>query len=264
MKIIAGPLAGKVLAYHGADILWITSPTLPTVSEIDPEFMRGKRSAQLNLNLPSDQEKLLDLLSTADVFLQSYREGALASKGITEERIRKSNPSIITASMSAYGSTGPWAGRRGFDALVQAVGGIQRAEAEAAGQKGGLRPTPCVVLDHGSGNLLAFGIIAALRRRFDTKKGYHVAASLAQTMQWMKDLGRLPAETLQEWDPKSVEDVEEFMDIHESALGEMHFVRHAGIIEGCANKWERFPRPLGSDSLEWLSVDERPQHSAEP
>jgi crotonobetainyl-CoA:carnitine CoA-transferase CaiB-like acyl-CoA transferase len=95
--VIAAPLAGRTLAAHGADVLWITSPNLPDLPGLDRDFARGKRTAQLDLNKPEDKSRLTELIKDADVFLQSYRPGALASKGFGPEAVRKINPNIIYA-----------------------------------------------------------------------------------------------------------------------------------------------------------------------
>lgn len=88
----------------------------------------------------------------------------------------------------------------------------------------------------------------------DAPGAYHVQTSLAQVMVMLKQLGRLSPETLQEWDPLTVEDVQEYLDQHDSQLGEMSFVRHSGTIDGTLGKWEEFPKPLGSDKAEWKAV----------
>ena len=74
-RVIAAPVAGRTLAAHGADVIWITSPTLPDLPSLDIDLSRGKRTVQLDIKKEDDKARLLELLLTADVFIQSYRPG---------------------------------------------------------------------------------------------------------------------------------------------------------------------------------------------
>jgi hypothetical protein len=119
-RVIAAPLAGKTLAAHGADVIWVTSPGLPDLPAIDREFGRGKRTVQLDLHNTSDRQKLRELIKTADVFIQGFRPGSIAAKGFSPDEVASLCPQgIVYGNMSAFGPKGPWAGRRGFDSLVQ-------------------------------------------------------------------------------------------------------------------------------------------------
>lgn len=100
-------------AGHGADVLWITSPNLPALPNLDVDTSRGKRTAQLDLNHPADREKFTSLVEGADVFLQAYRPGGLAAKGFGPDDVAKLRPGIVYASLCAYGWEGPWKDRRG-------------------------------------------------------------------------------------------------------------------------------------------------------
>lgn len=97
-RIIAGPVAGRTLAAYGADVLWITSPHLPDLPAVDRDVGRGKRTAQLDLDTETGRAKLRELVASADVFLQSYRPGSLAARGIGYDDVRAINPGIIYAS----------------------------------------------------------------------------------------------------------------------------------------------------------------------
>lgn len=122
-RVIAGPLAGRTLAAHGADVLWVTSPHLPDLPVVDRDPARGKRSVQLDIRDPGGKAELVELIKSCDVFIQGYRPGALAALGLAPETLVELNPGIVIANMSAFGPAGPWAGRRGFDSLVQNVCG---------------------------------------------------------------------------------------------------------------------------------------------
>ena len=153
-RIIAGPVAGRALAAHGADVLHVTSPSLPAILPLVIDTGRGKRTTALNLDSKPERRQLKSLAEQADVFLQGYRPGGLAARGFGPDELAKLNPGIIAASLSAYGPAGPWAGKRGFDSLVQTAIGFNHAEAEAAGSSAP-KPLPCQALDHASGYLLA-------------------------------------------------------------------------------------------------------------
>ena len=117
-----------------------------------------------------------EILPSTDVFLQSYRDGSLAGRYpdiFTLDALRTISPNLIVASLSAYGplDSGPWGGKRGYDSLVQAATGFNMAEGEAWAELNGLknvqpRKLPVSVLDYAAGQLLAFGMLAALCRQY--------------------------------------------------------------------------------------------------
>ncbi|KAI0642994.1 CoA-transferase family III [Trametes meyenii] len=198
-RVLAGPVCGRTLAAHGADVLWITSPKLPALPMLDVDTSRGKRTTQLDLNQPASREKLASLVDEANVFLQAYRPGGLASKGFGVEDVVKRRPGIVYASLCAYGWEGPWKGRRGFDSLVQTATGFNVAEAEAFAEytsDNPLRPLPpkalpLQALDHAAGYLLAFGIQAALCKTVTEGGSWEVRVSLAAVGRWIRSLGQL-------------------------------------------------------------------------
>jgi crotonobetainyl-CoA:carnitine CoA-transferase CaiB-like acyl-CoA transferase len=112
-RVLAGPVCGRTLALHGADVLLVTSPQLPALPRLDVDTSRGKRTTQLNLMLPEDQEKLRELAASADVFLQAYRPGGLQAKGFGVEDLAILRPGIVCANLTAWGWEGPWKERRG-------------------------------------------------------------------------------------------------------------------------------------------------------
>ncbi|KAG9978732.1 CoA-transferase family III, partial [Aureobasidium melanogenum] len=98
-RVIAAPLCGKTLAAHGADVIWVTSPSLPDLPDIDREFGRGKRTVQLDIHDAADRIKLSDLIKDCDVFIQGYRPGSLAQYGLSPEELVKFNPNIVVANI---------------------------------------------------------------------------------------------------------------------------------------------------------------------
>ncbi|WP_394780347.1 CoA transferase, partial [Undibacterium sp.] len=183
-RVIAAPVAGRTLAQHGADVLAISAAHLPNIEPLVIDTGRGKRSAQLDLRSGHAREKLKELIRGADVFLQAYRPGALAGLGFTTEELCELRPGLIQVSLSAYSHAGPWAGRRGFDSLVQSATGIAYTEGLAAGLAGPGK-LPCQALDHATGYLAAFGTMVALKRRAEEGGSWLVRVSLAQTGHWL-------------------------------------------------------------------------------
>ncbi|GJE97680.1 CoA-transferase family III [Phanerochaete sordida] len=198
-RVLAGPVCGRTLAAHGADVLWVTSPYLPALPALDIDTSRGKRTTQLDLTDPADRATLRELLGGADVFLQAYRPGGLAAKGFAVRDVAAARPGIVYASLNAYGWDGPWRDRRGFDSLVQTATGFNAAEAAAyaahSGEGGARplppRPFPMQAIDHAAGYLLAFGIHAALCRTITEGGSWEVRVSLAAVGQWIRSLGQL-------------------------------------------------------------------------
>jgi len=190
-RVIAGPVGTRTLAAHGAEVLTITGPGLPSYGIED--LGRGKRQAQLDLRREDGRAHLTELLRGADVFVQGYRPGTIAGRGFSPEFAASLRPGIVTASLSAYGTAGPWAGRRGFDSLLQTATGFNDAEAEAFGQTTP-RALPVQALDHATGYLLAFGILTALHRRLTEGGSWHVSVSLARTGYWLRELGAEPGQ----------------------------------------------------------------------
>ncbi len=247
-RIIAGPVAGRALAAHGADVMLITGPHLPSVAPLVIDTGRGKRSAQLDLREAVERARLEGLVREADVFLQGYRPGALAGRGFGSAHLAALRPGLVQASLSAYGEAGPWHGKRGFDSLVQTATGFNIAEAEAAGEAKP-RPLPAQALDHASGYLLAFGIMAALRRRAVEGGSWKVEVSLAATGKWLRRLGRVE-DGFAIADPAR-EDFSAFLETSDSGFGRLSAVRHAGVLADTPAFFARPSVPLGHDAAAW-------------
>lgn len=252
-RVIAAPVAGKTLAAHGADVIWITSPTLPDLPTLDRSLARGKRTVQLDIKKPEDKEQLIKLLSTADIFIQGFRPGALANQGLTPEYLAKLNPKLVIANMSAFGPSGPWSKRRGFDSLVQTCSGMNVSEAERYGQGTPAMPMPCQVLDHAGGYLLATAAMAGLYHRITLGGSWHVDVSLAGVMKYLRSLGQYPdASGFDVDDYKKPDDVlPEYYETKDSGFGSLRAIKHSAKIDGIEVGWEIMPKPLGSDKPEW-------------
>ncbi|WP_299625768.1 CoA transferase [Pelagibius sp.] len=247
-RIIAGPVGGRALAAHGADVMRIAGPHLPFIEPLVIDSGRGKLSAHIDLREEAGRETLTALMREADVFVQGYRPGAFAGHGFGPEAAAAIRPGIVYVSLCAYGYEGPWAGRRGFDSLVQTASGINHGEAEAAGIEGP-RELPCQALDHASGYLMAFGAIAALRKRVLEGGSWHVRVSLARTGRWLQSLGRL-AEGQACPEPESSA-VEALLEHSDSGFGRLSAVRHAAVMSKTPPRFARPSVPLGSHPPRW-------------
>lgn len=247
-RIIAGPVAGRALAAHGADVLRVIAPGLSTMAALDIDSGRGKRSAHVDLATDAGRRSLTALMAGADIVVQSYRPGALARRGFGPEDAARLRPGIVHASLSAYGEKGPWAGKRGFDSLVQTVAGFNADEAEAAGETAP-RPLPCQALDHASGYLLAAGALAALGRRAREGGSWRVHVSLARTAAWLRALGRVPG-GLATKEPDAAATLP-FLETTPSGFGALTAVRHAGVLAETPPFWARPSMPYGTDAPAW-------------
>lgn len=245
--VIAGPVSGRVLAGHGADVLLVTAAHRPSMLPLVIDTGRGKLSTQIDLRQPDGQETLAALVREADVFIQGYRPGAVAAHGFGPEELARLRPGIVYASLSAYGHDGPWALRRGFDSLVQTASGLNLAEAEAFGSSEP-RPLPAQALDHASGYLLAFAIMAALKRRAEQGGSWHVRVSLAQTGHWLRQLGRIDGMHCR--DP-GFDDVRDRLHETPSGFGLLTAVRHAAEMSETPPHWARSSVPLGTHAPAW-------------
>ncbi|MET0919132.1 MAG: CoA transferase, partial [Burkholderiales bacterium] len=247
-RIIAGPVCGRTLAAHGADVLLVTAAHLPAIEPLVIETGRGKLSCQIDLRDPVEQSTLHALLRDTDVLVQGYRPGALQSLGFGPEQVAQLRPGIVYVSLSAYSHVGPWADRRGFDSLVQTASGFNEAEAQAAGADQP-RPLPCQALDHAAGYLMAFGAIAALARRCMEGGSWHVRVSLAQTGKWLRQLGRI--EDGLSCNEISSDDLQDLLEDNDSGFGRLTAIRHAAQLSETPARWVRPSMPLGADPAAW-------------
>lgn len=247
-RVIAGPVAGRTLAAHGADVMRVTGPHLPALPSIDADLGRGKLSASLDLRAPEECERLASLLREAQVLIDNYRPGALGSFGFSPAACAEMKPGIVVATLSAYGHAGPWKDRRGFDSLVQNASGINFAEAEAAGVPAP-KELPAQALDHATGYLLAMGAMMALARKAQEGGSWQVRVSLARTGHWLTSLGRL-AHGLAAKDPTRL-DIADLMEEMDTPLGRLSYVKHAAILSQTPAHWSRPPVALGSSAPVW-------------
>ncbi|MCI4664921.1 MAG: CoA transferase [Neomegalonema sp.] len=172
-RIIAGPVATRFLASLGADVLRIDPPGWEEgANEI--EMTVGKTCAELDLKHAQGRDVFVDLLQSAHVVVDGYRRDALTGLGFGSDRLAELNPALISVGLTAYGWTGPWRNRRGFDSLVQRSTGL------AVAGESTVFDLPYQALDHATGYLMAAAAIEALRRHLADNTVSHARLSLAR------------------------------------------------------------------------------------
>jgi len=247
-RIIAGPVAGRVLAAHGATVMRIAAPRLPFIDWAVKDTGHGKLSAFCDLATEEGREAFGRLLDEADIVLDAYRPGALEGLGFGAAAMARRRPGLIHVALAAWGHGGPWAGRRGFDSLVQTATGLNDEEGRAAGRDRPLE-LPCQALDHGTGTLMATAAILARLRQAAEGGSWSVRLSLARTALWLRDLGRIEdGHGTPERDRAALADL---LDEAPSPFGRMSFVRHAAQLSETPPRWERPAVPLGTHPPVW-------------
>ncbi len=272
-RVIAGPVGTRTLAFLGADVLRVDSPWLPEIPAQHLDTGPGKRSTFLDLGRPTDRRMFEELVASADAVVTGYRPGALDRFGLSPQALHDRHPGIVVATLSAWGPTGPWVRRRGFDSLVQAATGI--ATAEAGGDPDGARPgvLPAQALDHATGYLTAAAVLRALTLRHRESGSWHAQLSLAQTATWLlarhtktgEDAGggtaaagatgtSISTSTDVSAGPVDVRpaDATPWLDTVDSHAGRLTYVLPPLRLAGGPRTWSHPPRPLGASSPTWL------------
>jgi crotonobetainyl-CoA:carnitine CoA-transferase CaiB-like acyl-CoA transferase len=177
---VAGPFGTMLLADLGAEVLKIEPPDGDPVrsNAIGPRiagasaqfhsYNRGKRSIALNLKAPEGRAAFLDLARGADVVVENFRPGVATKLGVDHAALAAVNPRIVSCAISAFGQTGPWRDRPGYDLIVQALGGGMSLTGHPAT---GPAHIPYHIGDTAGGLFAAFAILAALRERDRTGLG---------------------------------------------------------------------------------------------
>jgi hypothetical protein len=238
-RVIAGPVGARTLAALGADVLRVDPPNLPEIPEQHLDTGVGKRAAVLDL---ADAESREALLAGADVVLTGYRPGALARFGLDAAGLADRHPHLVQVSLSAWGTSGPWGARCGFDSLVQVATGIATACAAGDGTPGVL---PAQALDHATGHLVAAVALRALATRTRGEPTAPARLSLARTALELLRAPR-PAET--ETSATAAADPHRYR----ASFGEVSVIDPPGRIDGTAVHWPHGAHELGSDPPGWI------------
>ncbi|MDB5577567.1 MAG: CaiB/BaiF family protein [Bradyrhizobium sp.] len=244
-RVIAGPVATRTLAGLGATVLRIDPPDWEEANVV-PDVTLGKRCARLRLDNAEGRKILERLIAEADVFVHGYRPGALDGLGLGAAARRQITPHLIEVTLDAYGWTGPWAARRGFDSLVQMSCGI--AEGGMA-WKNRAEPTPLPVqaLDHATGYLMAASALVALGK---AAQGDGIAASYLSLARTGDLLVRHPAAAIGMLELQPEPDDLAFTVEHTS-WGDAHRLRPPFAIDGTTVAWDSPACDLGTAPARW-------------
>ncbi|HWX47197.1 MAG TPA: CaiB/BaiF CoA-transferase family protein [Roseomonas sp.] len=200
-RVLAGPTCTQMLADLGAEVIKIERPEagddtrgfappyVPNTRE-SAYFVgvnRNKKSLTLDIARPEGQAIVHKLLETADILVENFKVGALAKYGLGWEQLKEKYPGLIYCSITGFGQTGPYAPRPGYDALVQAMGGVMSLTGEPDGepQKVGIP-----VADLFAGLYGTIGILAALRHKQATGQGQQIDIGMLDThVAWLANQG---------------------------------------------------------------------------
>ena len=249
-RVLAGPTCARTLAEHGADVLKLTAAHLPDSGLVELDTGIGKLSAHLDLRTQEGVDTLRELARTGDVFSQSYRPGSLAARGFAPEALARLRPGIVCVTLSAWGTTGPWRERRGFDSIVQCVSGM----AHASGTAGKPSLLPVSAIDYISGHLMAYGAMVALARRAREGGSWLVRVSLARTGQWIVDRGLVAREALSGLpEDLPAAELEGLCTEVDAPDGRIRYLKPVVQLPDTPAYWARPPVPLGHHRPEWPS-----------
>ena len=188
--MIAGPLAGLVLADLGADVIKVEPPAGdgsrsyfsadPTIrfNAMTAAFNRGKRSLCLDLTDPADHALLMRIAAKADVVMEAFRPGVTERLGITYDDIKAINDDVVYLSISGFGQDGPDSRRGGFDLAIQAESGLMHITGEPNGEP---QRVGTQIVDVSTGHIAAQSVCAALLNRERHGVGEHIECSLLAT-----------------------------------------------------------------------------------
>lgn len=183
-QVISGPLATRILADQGADVIKVEPPAgdilrhMGGMAGMSPTFVtvnRSKRSVVLDLKKPGAVDALKALVARADVFVQNNRPGAAQRMGIGEPALRAVNPKLLYVSICGFGETGPFAHKRVYDPIIQGMSGLADIQGGVKGPPGLMR---VIVPDKVTALTAAQNIAAALFARERTGKGQHLRLSM--------------------------------------------------------------------------------------
>jgi len=251
---VAGPVVGRTLAEHGADVLCATRPNDYEHEFIYAEANVGSRSAYVDLESPTGQQRLAALLPDTDVIVNNHRIGSLECHGLEPRQLAKRRPGLVYVSVTCYGSSGPWARHGGFDMNGSAASGLMTIEGTEADPK---LPVTGLINDYITGYMGAIGAIAALVKRATEGGSWHVTVSLTRTAMWCGSLGLVDATLAGTGDEHSLREPAAYDA--PSPLGDVHMLAPAVRFSHTPPFWpDPILVPRGSGRAEWRSTTTAP------
>ena len=244
-RVLAGPVASRFLAGYGAEVLRIDPPWWDEPAVI-PEMTIGKRCARLDLRDAAGRAAFEALLARTDILLHGYRPGALEGLGYDAERLQVLSRGLIDVALCAYGWTGQWAGRRGFDSLVQMSAGIAHG-GMVWRQASEPVPLPVQALDHATGYLMAAATLRAVTRRMIGGGATQARLSLARTAKFLTDLGEQPPGDA--FPPETAADLSP--EVEHTDWGPARRLKPPVTVAGAPMRWDLPAQKLGSAPPSW-------------
>jgi hypothetical protein len=247
-RVISGPTCTGLLAHVGAHVLRIDPVGFEEMPALLPITTAGKRRTSLDLTSQVHRRDFEKLIASADVLVAGFRSDAMARLGYDETTLRSLNEGLLIAKLNAYGWTGPWRARRGFDSLVQMSAGIA---AHGASIFGTVEPTPLPVqaLDYTTGYLLAAAICRALTSRLLGTSVGEVSVSLARTAAFLTSMKGDGEPGLA---PCSEDVIDRYRREFSSSYGKLRKICWPVTIPGSIPVVEIPAGPLGVDPPTWF------------
>ena len=242
-RVLAGPAATRFLAAYGAQVLRLDPADWEEPGMV-PEVTVGKRCACLDLRRPDGLDRFRRLLARADVLVHGYRPGALDALGLDAGTRQSIRPGLVDVCLDAWGWTGPWRARRGFDSLVQMSAGIAWAGEGAAPD-----PLPVQALDQSAGYLMAACALRGLALRRETGLGGGWRVSLARMARLLQDAADAGFETPPVLGPAP--DTACDPAIEPTAWGPAQRLRAPCRVAGARWGWDLPAGPLRGDPPDW-------------
>ena len=189
-RILAGPWAGQLLADMGAEVIKVESPDGDDTRRWGPPFIdqageesaayfhgcnRGKKSVVIDFRTDDGKAALLGLLSDADVIIENFKVGGLAKYGLDYASLKATHPRLIYCSITGFGQDGPYAGRAGYDYIIQGMSGLMSVTGNPEGQP---QKVGVAVTDIFTGLYASNAILAAVHQRHATGTGQHIDLAL--------------------------------------------------------------------------------------
>lgn len=246
-RVLAGPVCGQMLAAHGADVLRVGAAHLPFIPMGVMTTGFGKRNTYVDLGTAEGQDTFGNLADGAHVLVDAYRPGSLTARGFGATDLARRRPGIVVVEICAFDWVGPWAGRRGYDSIVQTTTGLALAGADAAragradvpdGQPVHL---PVQALDYATGFLAAFAVQRLLARQRRVGGSWRARLSLLRTRSWLTSLGGPHPFT-----PGPLPDLSPWLHTVDSPFGRIE------APAPVAGRWDTPPAPLGTSPAAWL------------
>lgn len=244
-RVLAGPTCARTLAEHGADVLHVRSPRLPSIEPFVIDTNVGKRSCFVDLTDAAGAARLRELAAGAHVVTDGYRPGALARRGFGADALAALRPGIVVASIDCYGHTGPWASRPGWEQLAQTATGMAHEHAGDAAPA----VVPAAVTDYTTGRLAALGVLCALARRAREGGSWLVRVSLARTAMWIQSLPRVETGAA----PSGVDPARlaAWSIGFDTAWGRVTRLAPVARMSETPPRWSLPPVPLGTHAARW-------------